>query len=195
MRPVMLASLLLATVAVTSAQQPDSVAKSPAVRFAVQVGAITDETHTGFSLSAIPLVSITTNFSAGVGVGLDSYASLRTLPLFGQLAYDVGAGKNKFRMGLGYGYAKAYLTDKNLENAYGYESSRGGRLITPQIGYLVNYDKIGIGFFVGMKFQRVQHQYQYPVYNDLRIAGPPSGGTTNVQLNKRSGFFSLVVIW
>ncbi|MGE4017674.1 MAG: hypothetical protein AB7E82_15135 [Cyclobacteriaceae bacterium] len=195
MRGVMLAFLLLATVAVASAQQPDSVAKSPAVHFAIQVGAITDETQTGFSLSAIPLVSITRNFSAGVGVGLDSYASLRTLPLFGQVAYDFGRGKNRFRTGLGYGYARARMTDENLENVYGYESSRGGRLIAPQLGYLVNYDKVGIGFFVGMKFQRVQHRYQYPMYYDLRVAGPLNAGNTEVQVNKRSGFFSLVVIW
>jgi len=118
-----------------------------------------------FSAATVQGVTIGKKFRTGIGVGLDSYQNWQTLPLYGTASWDLIGNKNKNAVFLqmAYGWAHPWFVRDGAYSNYTadpFSEVTGGRMINPQIGYRIKYNKLKLSMIVGYKFQRIFYQNQ-----------------------------------
>jgi hypothetical protein len=114
-------------------------------------------------------LQLTKRFSAGIGVGFDSYEEWRTVPFFLHVSQKLFGRKNGLCLQLNGGYAIG------LKDKLGYElpsyNEQGGLMVHYAITYQLEMDRVRILFSAGMKQQRVTYSYRYEwgsQYNELK---------------------------
>ncbi len=178
------------------AQRKDSISKlqKPHYFFSFSNGMLIgkDARSITYTLNTVHGISFR-RLKIGVGIGLDTYTSLQTLPLFGQVTYDIldfKGSKNSIYVQGSYGWSHAWRTGQ--ESGFYSLSDSGGKMITAMLGYRLDAGKVNLYFGAGYKFQSTASRYDYfPVYSqpdDLRFA--PSGGYSQ----KTVGEFERLVI-
>ncbi len=99
----------------------------------------------------------------GVGLGYDSFYGWSTVPLFGSASWDLFAKKNAFFLQFNYG--GTLKTWRYTEyDEYGYQQSKGGRMVNPMVGYRIKYHDASIALMVGYKYQKITSTYEYENY-------------------------------
>jgi hypothetical protein len=130
------------------------------------------------STSVLQGITLRDRLRVGMGVGLDSYLALQTLPVYGSVSWDVIGNKKRNAMVAQFSYGWAKPMPGKTDQEYGYTKSAGGRMVNPQIGYRVRYGDLMISLMVGQKYQRIETYFEYPSYqylfNGKMIAGEPS---------------------
>lgn len=140
-----------------------------------------------FMISSVHGVTIGRKFRVGAGAGFESYPQWQTLPLFGNLAFDVFGTKNAhavFVQGQ-YGWAHAWH-DEQFE--YNLKEVNGGQYLGSQLGYRIKYYDLRISFMLGYKKQTVSSYFEYPNWrtdeNGLPILMDPNTLTIKRQMER-----------
>lgn len=88
----------------------------------------------------------------GLGIGFDSFARWQTMPLFGQVSYDVLGKKNVIYVQGSYGFAYARKLKEEWEAP---SSDTGGAMLKAMLGYRINVENVRLNFAIGYRFQNV----------------------------------------
>jgi len=130
-----------------------------------------------FTASTIHGVIIGRKLRTGFGLGIDGYDSWTTMPLFGNLSWDLLGTRNTHALFLQGQYGWAYAWQIAPEQ-YGLKDNKGGQMTAVHIGYRFRYHDVQFALLVGAKKQYVFSYYEYPtVYvgpNGELIEGTPS---------------------
>jgi len=131
-------------------------------------------------------VKIGGKLRVGAGVGLDSYYVWNTMPVFGNISWDLFGRKNAFFVEANYG--GALFSWRNISyQEYGYQNSKGGKMYSFGLGYRMRYDKVRMSFGMGHKTQVLSSYYEYPTYywqNNNYVIGDPSSKTVRNEMNR-----------
>lgn len=118
-----------------------------------------------FSATTIHGIKVNDTWSWGIGTGFNSYSGWQVMPFFLSMAADLRMkntySRNKAFVEFNYGISKAW-PGKLERYEYGLESTRGGRILQPAIGYRVHYHDVRLYFVLGYSNQRVQKNFAYP---------------------------------
>ena len=150
-----------------------------------------------FTSSTTHGIAIGKKLRAGAGIGLDSYYSWNTMPMFGSVNWDLIGTKNTNAVFVqfNYGWAEGWR-NKSLQD-YGLVNVKGGRMSNILVGYRVKYHDIKVSLSVGAKFQRVHVNYEYPTYyyrfDGTMVQG--SANTTSIQQDMSRLMFAMTVGW
>lgn len=117
------------------------------------------------------------NLRVGGGLGFDSYYGWNTVPVMGSVSWDLhGKRQKQNSLVIQMNYGTTLITKKiNQYDEYGLESTEGGVMINPSIGYRILYDDLNLMLNVGLKQQVVQSSYKYPTYFWDPVTGQQSG--------------------
>jgi hypothetical protein len=151
-----------------------------------------------FTASTIHGITIGKKLRTGLGIGLDSYYSWQTMPLFASASWDLFGTKNTNALFIqfNYGWAKPWLNE-SAQTSYGYKSVSGGRMINTQLGYRIKYHDLKISFGIGYKFQRASVHFEYPNYYYWFDGSPIQGrsSTMKIQEDMNRLMFSMAIGW
>lgn len=104
------------------------------------------------------------NLRVGGGLGFDSYYGWNTVPVMGSVSWDL-RGKKKNALVVQMNYGTTLITSKvEMSDEYGLESTHGGMMINPSIGYRILYHDVSLLLNVGLKQQVVHSDYKYDTY-------------------------------
>lgn len=137
-----------------------------------------DATTVGFTTSLVQGV-VVGRLRAGVGIGYDSYTQWHTMPLYGQVSYDILGKGNALYLQVGYGYAWAWRKPGLYELPS--QSKEGGKSLTAALGYRITISDIRLHFTLGYKFQSttaVATYLPYQYFAPDAIIAPNSSSTT-----------------
>lgn len=152
-----------------------------------------DATTVGFTTSLVQGV-VLGRFRAGAGIGYDSYTKWHTMPVYGQVSYDILGKGNALYLQVGYGYAWAWRKPELYEpSAYSYE---GGRSFTAALGYRVAVSEVRLHFTLGYKFQSATTVSTYYPYQYLADAGFAPTSSTSIREDLNRVVFSIGIgLW
>lgn len=131
-------------------------------------------------------IKIGRKLRAGVGVGLDSYFEWNTMPVFGNVSWDIVGKKNALFAEVNYGAALAAWRTLNFQE-YGFQYSKAGQVYSYSLGYRMKYDKMRISMGVGRKTQFITSHYKYPTFywnNNRYVEGDSSSKTIKNEMNR-----------
>lgn len=142
-----------------------------------------DATTVGFTTSLVQGV-VAGRFRAGAGIGYDSYTKWHTMPVYGQVSYDILGKGNALYLQVGYGYAWAWRKPELYELPE--RSTEGGRSFTAALGYRVAVSDVRLHFTLGYRFQSATVSTHYPYQyfaTDVRFV-PTSSTSIRENLNR-----------
>lgn len=147
-----------------------------------------------FTGSAESGIRIGRELSIGGGFGFNSFYSVHTIPVFGNISLNIGK-KNQVITGLRLGGSKiARFEDAYGE--YGLKERKAGRLFEPYAGYMIAYHDLRIYLLVGFLKQRIKSNYEYPNWyyvDGVLTEFDPS--TRSVMTDYRRMTFTLGIGW
>ncbi len=143
-----------------------------------------------FSGSTVHGIKIGRKLRVGAGAGLDSYFEWNTLPVFGNVSWDLFGKRNAVFVEFAYGGALA-LWRPYYREEYGFQKSNAGKMYSYGVGYRIKYDKMRISVGLGHKTQHAVSYYEYRNYywhNNKQILGEPSRKIVKNEMNR-------LVVW
>jgi hypothetical protein len=171
--------------------------------FHVNAGALTGcdnctaSNPTTFTTSTVHGVTIGRKLRAGAGLGFDSYEGWQTLPLFGEISYDLIGTRNRNALFLAVQYGWAHAWDNRVPFEPSLVGVDGGSLLGGQAGYRIKYHNIRVGLLFGLRRQFVSSDFHYPTYylnaQGILVEGSPN--TVSIEREMRRVMISLQVGW
>jgi hypothetical protein len=155
-------ALFLALLCSTGCLAQDSVSHSSGVRYflAISNGLQSGEKGTSITTTSALVQGVTygKRIHAGIGIGFDTYAGWQTMPLFGQLTYDLGGKKNVVFAQVGYGWSHAWTQRAPYTLP---TNDQGGKMFSAMIGYRIPMEDVKLFIMAGYKFQSTESVYDY----------------------------------
>jgi hypothetical protein len=179
--------------------KPDSLShrKRIAYYFSLQSGALMNEKQVTSSFATTHGVKIGNRLRVGGGVGFDSYEQWNTMPMTGNVSFDLFGKRNVVFTQFNYGWAKAW---KISPQEYGLTDERGGRAFSAMLGYRINYGDVRLALMAGYKYQRVTSYYEYSIWSwawgdPFAPKGSESTSTETIEQTMKRFAISLMVGW
>ncbi len=171
--------------------------------FSVNAGAITgcdyciggDEVT--FTASTIHGVTIGRKLRAGAGIGIDSYTLWQTMPMFGNISFDLLGSKNIYALFIQGQYGWAYGWYNPQDYDWSLVDAGGGKMFATQAGFRIKYHKMNVALLMGPKYQTVSLYHEYPTWfvDETGITRPGKPSTLTVIRNFKTFSISLSVGW
>lgn len=115
-----------------------------------------------FSFSTIHGVTVGRKLRTGIGAGFDSYTTWNTIPLFGNVSFDIAGTKNTHALFIQVQYGWAHAWHQKLESEWGLAGTTGGTYLSGQLGYRLRYHSVRFAILAGLKQQTVKSHFEYP---------------------------------
>lgn len=111
-----------------------------------------------YTANTVHGVTLGDRLRVGAGAGLDTYQGWQTIPLFGQVTYDLIGTKNVVFVQLNYGWAHAWMQKQQWSPP---TTEHGGRMFNSMIGYRISTGNVRLYAAAGYKFQSVSSWYDF----------------------------------
>jgi len=124
-----------------------------------------------YTFNTLHGITIGKRLRTGAGLGIDSYDGWQTLPLFGQVGYDLFQFNegNALFVQIHYGWSHAWSIRTGGRLPY---DDHGGKTYGAMVGYRMSVGTLKFYLSVGYKYQEILSTYTSPVYYDLRLYQP-----------------------
>jgi hypothetical protein len=126
----------------------------------------------------------------GAGIGYTSYGSMRTMPYFGSLTYNLYGIKRKHGLfvELNYGGAHAWMSPFMNNERYS-NTVTASRFVQISTGYAYHYEKLRLGIQTGFQMLQTERTQTLGVpYNslwgDVEYVTPPTSMEVNYRTNR-----------
>ncbi len=118
-----------------------------------------------FSANTVHGITIGKRLRVGAGIGIDSYRDVQTMPLFGQVSFDLIQFENGNSVFLqaNYGWSHAW---PQVQDGYVSNPTSGGKTHGLILGYRFAVGEMNISLGAGYKYQETRSSYQSPFVID-----------------------------
>jgi hypothetical protein len=140
--------------------QPDSLRHArPAYFNNLLMGALLGKKELGASFTANTTHGVRyKGFSAGLGIGYDTFTDWRTMPVYASIGYDILKLKSRDVVFVTFTGGYSWVWRQNRQNDIFLYDAHGGAMIYPMMGYRVFLNRWSVYFSAGYKIQRIGYE-------------------------------------